>query len=421
MEKSRTLNTILLLGLICFGNFQSAVCAESGLENGDFVVVCGDSITEQKIYSRYIEDYLLLCQPKSALQVTQLGWSGETADGFVDRQKSILVFKPTVATVCYGMNDGRYLPSDPNRLSAYEKWTTELIKNFKEAGVHLIVVSGPGVVDIDKFKRSTIDSTGYNKTLGDFSDAAKKVAAEQGVVFTDLHSIMMEAMTKAKAKYGSNYIVAGDDGIHPGPNGHLIMAYALLKALGCTGEIGTITVDLKGGSATATDGHKILSVINGNVEVESTRYPFCFLGEPEKSTTRSMIDFIPFNDELNRYKLIVKNATTGNLKVTWGKTSKVFSAADLEKGINLAAEFIENPFCEPFFKVDQSIERKQKAETIEQRLLRSLMDWSRIFPDQSASTEGMVQGLLKKNQSLRDDCRAAVTPVTHTIKIESSP
>ena len=76
-------------------------------------------------------------------------------------------------------------------------------------------------------------------------------------------------MTKAKAKYGKDYHVGGDDGVHPDRNGHLVMAYAFLRALGCDGDIGTISVDLGKNTATATDGHKIQSVKDGSVEVVS--------------------------------------------------------------------------------------------------------------------------------------------------------
>src|SRR5205814_3452062 len=127
---------------------------------------------------------------------------------------------------------------------------------------------------------------------------------------------MFDAMTKAKAKLGSNYAFAGGDGVHPGPNGHLAMAYAFLKGLGCDGNIGTITIDLASNKAQATAGHKVISFNNGSAEIESTRYPFCFFGDSSGPSTRSAIEFLPFNEDLNRFRLIVKGATADEVKIT---------------------------------------------------------------------------------------------------------
>src|SRR5437763_1743000 len=144
---------------------------------------------------------------------------------------------------------------------------------------------------------------------------AKEVAEEEGVVFADVHDAMFDAMTKAKAKLGSNYAFAGGDGVHPGPNGQLAMAYAYLKALGCDGNIGTITVDLSANKAEASEGHKVLSMQDGAVEIESSRYPFCFYDDRSGQSTRSAIEFLPFNDDLNRFKLVVKGAKSDEVRV----------------------------------------------------------------------------------------------------------
>lgn len=423
---SKTLNSrprrrlvAALAAMVCaFGGLSSGQ-GKDEMQKGDLVAICGDSITEQRLYSIYMEEYLLMCQPKPDLQAMQFGWSGETAYLFRQRQKNdCLVFKPTVATICYGMNDAGYVATDQNRLEPYGRHLTGVVENFKEAGVRFIVLGAPGVVDSDTFKRKQVDSGTYNAALGDFGATAERIAAKEGVAFADVHGIMMDAMAKAKAKYGKGYQFAGD-GVHPGPNGHLVMAYAFLKALGCSGEIGTINVDLKGNSATATDGHKILSVSNGNVEVESTRYPFCFYGDPKEQTTRSMIDFIPFNDDLNRFSLVVKNATAPKLKVTWGANSRAFTAAELEKGINLAAEFLDNPFSEPFATVEKAIKEQQVFDTTATKsLLHSLLLWRQLLPDQLEAYGKMEQAAVEKDRVLRVQSRAAIVPVTHTIKIE---
>ena len=46
------------------------------LKKGDRLAICGDSITEQKLYSRIMEDYLTMCAPQLKVTVRQFGWSG---------------------------------------------------------------------------------------------------------------------------------------------------------------------------------------------------------------------------------------------------------------------------------------------------------------------------------------------------------
>src|SRR5688572_3356954 len=81
------------------------------LKRGDRLAICGDSITEQKMYSRVMETYLTVCAPELNISVRQYGWSGEQAPGFLARMTNdCLRFEPTVATTCYGMNDHGYRP-----------------------------------------------------------------------------------------------------------------------------------------------------------------------------------------------------------------------------------------------------------------------------------------------------------------------
>jgi hypothetical protein len=71
------------------------------LKKGDRIAIVGDSITEQKLYSKYMETYLLACVPELELTCVQLGWSGERAPGFAARMENdLLPWKPTVVTTC---------------------------------------------------------------------------------------------------------------------------------------------------------------------------------------------------------------------------------------------------------------------------------------------------------------------------------
>src|ERR1019366_2072294 len=85
----------------------------------DRLAICGDSITEQKMYSRIMETYITVALPEMDVSTRQFGWSGEQAFGFLARMTNdVLRFAPTVATTCYGMNDHHYRPYDASIGSA---------------------------------------------------------------------------------------------------------------------------------------------------------------------------------------------------------------------------------------------------------------------------------------------------------------
>jgi len=280
-------------------------------------------------------------------------------------QNDTLRFKPTVATTCFGMNDGAYSPMTEQKAARYREAQTKIVQEMKKAGVRFIVVGSPGCVDVQTFRnRNHALAEMYNKTLAALRDISKEVADKEGVGFADVFDPMLDVMTKAEAKHGEQYHVCGPDGVHPDNNGHLIMAYAFLKGLGCTGRHRHDHRRSHLKKAEATEGHKVLSASDGSVEIESTRYPFCFYGDPARTdSTRGVLEFLPFNQDLNRFMLVVKNPGAGKMKVTWGSASKEFDGAQLEKGINLAAEFLTNPFSGPFKKLEDQISRKQELET----------------------------------------------------------
>ncbi len=412
----------LLIVLLSFANAGMFLHADPLMQPNDVLAICGDSITEQRIYSVDMEDYLLMCQPTAGQRIAQFGWSGERAPGFLARLDSdVFPFKPTVATTCYGMNDGGYTALTQLTSDTYRTNQKAIIEALKKHGVRAIIIGSPKCVDSTAYKRVPTADV-YNKTLGALADIDKQIAAQEGIVYADVFGITTATMEKAKAKVGKDYVFAGPDGVHPGPNGHLVMAYAFLKALGCDGAIGTVTVDLAGNTATASDGHKILSCQNGEVKIESTRYPYCFTGDfdkPDANTTANITKFFPFNEDLNRYVLVVKGLKTPKARVTWGKQGKVFSAAELEKGVNLAAEFADNPFSAAFAKVNAAVAQQQNFETLlVKQYLHSVDQFKKALPDQAASFDSITTGALTKDASLYQAAAAAVTPVQHTIKIE---
>ena len=108
--------------------------------------------------------------------------------------------------------------------------------------------------------------------------------------------------------------------------------------------------------------------------------------------------------------------------MTWGRQSKVFSSTDLANGINLAAEFIDNPFAGPFANVDFAVRAQQNFETpLIKTLIHDLPQEEKLLPDQKDELEKIASAANAKDKVLADAAAAAVVPVKHTITIEAAP
>lgn len=404
------------------------------LKKGVRLAVVGDSITEQKQYSKFIADYLTACYPDLDAHVVQFGWGGETAAGFLARMDNDLMpFKPDVVTLCYGMNDGGYGGFNKGIGDRYEKPLKEIVRKLKAANV-TVVVGSPGAVDDYFFGRGpnsdgvTDRSKVYNPTLAKLRDIAHAIADDAGVPFANVHDAMTDVMHRAQAgdKLGGKYPVCGFDGVHPDANGQLVMAYAFLKAMKLDGDLGTVTVDFAGPSA-AENGHKVASSEGGKVVVESLRVPFAFAGDAKSANgTRSILPFLPFNDELNRFTLKVKNAPADKLKVTWGKDSKTFTKAELEKGVNLAAAFESHPLKPAFDKIDAATANQQNFQTFMIKGVitnhRGLAGLAKEDAEIGAAMAKIQERLWAKEDANHAAVRELVpkAPISHTIAVEKA-
>jgi lysophospholipase L1-like esterase len=411
----------------CFAFLTSAavVHAELLIQPNDVVAIAGDSITQQHLYSAFMEDYLLMCQPTENQKIVNFGWSGEQAPGFLSRLGSdVYPFKPTVMTTCYGMNDGHYIAINNDTTTQYRTAQTAIVESLKKNGVRAIVLGSSKCVDSHYYRNPNTPPDVYNTTLGALADIDKDIAAKEGVVYADVFGITLDVMKKAKAKFGDDYEFAGGDGVHPSPNGHLVMAYAFLKALGCDGNIGTITVEYGLKKATGSPGQEVVSYKDDTVDVKSTRYPFCLRGALDSKNpgdTAAVATVFPFNEDLNRYLLVVKGLATPKAKITWGATTKEYAAADLAKGINLASEFLANPFVDQFNKVDNAVHVQEDQETLLfQTFMHNAADWKRLAPGSDALLDQLIAGGMTQHNALYKAAADLVIPIEHTIKIEPS-
>jgi hypothetical protein len=250
-----------------------------------------------------------------------------------------------------------------------------------------------------------------NISLCALRDIDINIAQLEHTGFADVFWDMYVAQYNARQWYGTDYAFAGKDSVHPGWAGHVVMAYAFLKALDVPGAIGTFTVDLRANKAAVSPGHELISFQNGALTIRSMRYPFCATGETNNADSiRSGMTLVPFNQDLNRLMLIVKGAKANSYEVTWGPASRAYSAEQLAKGVNLAADFDTNPFSEAFAAVDQAVAKKQDYET--QQIKKYLHG-----DEGKTDMEKTVADTEQTRQPLVAAIKAAFVPVTHVITI----
>ncbi len=398
------------------------------LKKGDRLAICGDSITEQKQYSRIMETYLTVCVPELSLSVRQYGWGGETASGFLARMTNdCLRFKPTIATTCYGMNDHGYRAYEEGIGKKYREKQTAIVEAFKAHGAR-VVLGSPGCVS---HKPEPL-----NLNLCELRNIDIDIAEREEVGFADVFWPMLTAEVTARQKYATNYNIAGGDGVHPGGAGHLVMAYAFLKAFGLSGDLGTFTYDFETGKAQVSKGHQVLSAKEGEFTVKSTRYPFCAKGDfASDNSIRSGATLVPFNKDLNRMTLIVKNGKAKSYKVTWGLESRIYSSQQLQNGVNLTEDYGLNPFWDAFRKVDEAVAAKQQYETKQiKQIFHDLRDgkykseadvkdkdMKDIFALRNEQgnfdMKEIERATEKQRQPLVEAVQTAFVPVTHTIRL----
>ncbi len=336
----------------------NARAGEFFIKDGDRVVFLGDSITEQRLYTTYLEAYALTRHPEWKLWFRNVGWGGDTSwlrqrahpdekqlfaaddasqqkmvEDSVGRglKRDVLPLKPTVVTIKFGMNDHSYQKFREDIFKAYVRSQTELAKELEANGARVAFLTSQPIED----KRPDPDKDVKNQSLRQFSDGLKEVAAKQGATFVDQFDPYMAIMMHERAADPAAFI-GGGDAVHPGPAGHTIMAWAILKALGAPALVSRAEIDGAAGKVVTAEGCRV-----DNLKVDKGTVSFDRLDDalpmPVDPKAESALKLAPILQDLNRYELQVTGLPEGTYELSIdGESAAKASSEDLAKGWNLA-------------------------------------------------------------------------------------
>jgi lysophospholipase L1-like esterase len=323
------------------GRAQSAG-APFALRDGDRVVFYGDSITAQRLYTRFAEDFVVSRYPDIHITFLNAGVSGDTVEGGhagdmeTRVKRDVAPLHPTVITVMLGMNDGRYTTEYDKNFQAYAEGYRSLIAALRgvapQARLYLIEPS-----PYDEIAHPPAIA-GYNTVLVRYGKFVEDLGRQDGIPVIDFNEPMTDALAAATR---SDPLMAGSllpDRIHPSPAGHWVMAAALAAGWHIDPVVSRVTLDARTGTVAGAERSTVsaLHATNDKLTWIELDHADPLPIEMNDTMTQFLVkvsDVGSLDQEILRVTGLTAPAYTLAID---GQTIGSFSREELDRGVNLA-------------------------------------------------------------------------------------
>jgi lysophospholipase L1-like esterase len=237
---------------------------EIALHDGDRVVFYGDSITAQRLYTRFVEDFILTRYPQMNVSFWNAGVPGDTAYGGYTGdmptrlKRDVSPHQPTVVTIMLGMNDGYYMAFNLKYFDIFKDGYRKLLD-----GVHSAVpqarVTLISPTPYDEVTHGT-EFAQYNEVVTRHAGFVKELAASSHLGFSDFNAIETDLLNAAVHKNSSLAALLVTDRIHPAEASHWVMAAALARSWGVSPVVSSVRLDAMAGTVTASENTQVTDV-----------------------------------------------------------------------------------------------------------------------------------------------------------------
>jgi len=135
-----------------------------------------------------------------------------------------------------------------------------------------------------------------------------------------------------------NVIIGGGDSVHPGPTGHTIMAWAILKGLGASALVSQAEIDSATKNVTAAEACQIQNLKFADGIISFDRLDDA-LPMPIEPPAEPALGLAPILNDLNRYELQITGLAAGAYELSIdGESAGKATAEELGRGWNIATE-----------------------------------------------------------------------------------
>lgn len=331
-----------LAGLLLWAAIGSAQ-TNFFLKNNDRVVFYGDSITDQRLYTTFVETYSVTRFPKLNVRFVHSGWGGDRVTGGgggpidIRLQRDVIAYKPTVVTIMLGMNDAGYKPYDEGLFQTYRAGYEHIIRRIKSAlpGVRITAIQPSPFDDVTQPRQF---EGGYNEVLRRYGKFVQELVEREKLALADLNTPVVAALGKAKAEDAKLAQEIIPDRVHPGPGGHLLMAEALLKAWNAPALVTAVEIDARTGRAVRAENTEVTALqTGGSISWTQRDAALPMPVDNSDAALQLAVRSSDFVQALNQQRLKVTGLTAVRyaLKID-GEQTGAFTREQLGQGINLA-------------------------------------------------------------------------------------
>lgn len=418
----RPLLVLLFAALSAVVSFSARASADDFFfRDGDRVVIIGDSITEQHLYSNYVEMWTVSRFPKWNITFRNVGIGGDRSTGGNHRfQRDVLVHQPTAMTVDFGMNDGNYRAFDEAGFKTYMGGLQGMADQAKAAKLRVAWITPSPVEKAEE--GPAIE--GYNQTLEKYSAGVKQIASGDGGLFVDQFHPFVAAIDKARDADAKNRI-GGGDAVHPGPPGQAVMAWAILKGLGFPRLVSQAEIDASQPKVVNSEQCQIseLAAREGGLAFQRADEALPFFPVEAESIN----PWAPVRDELNQYGLKITGLKPGkyDLRLDGAKIAD-YTADELAQGVNLTKPALAGgPVAEQVGAVWSAV--KAKNQYYHDRVFRGVVLAQVSIPDflgvkiEPAEIEAKRQSAMSERIAKLPELDAAIkqalAPRSHRVEV----
>jgi len=397
----------------------SAHAQQFALHDGDTVVFYGDSITAQRLYTRFVEEFALTRYPSLHFRFVNAGVPGDTAyggyAGAVPQrvERDVAPFHPAMITVMLGMNDGGYVPEFEKIDAVFQKGYRDLLDALRKAApsADLTLITP---TPYDEITHGT-EFPGYSGTIAKNAEDVLQIGAElqasgdKTLLTADFHRPLTDALERAKAEFPQLAPLLIPDRIHPAEAGHWIAATTLMSAWHVDPVVSSVALNaastaiIRAYHATVSKLQKSPSGLTWTQLDEALPLPLDM-----NNAMTPMLLKVSNIAEFDREMLRVESLDPGRYQLLIdGKPIAVFSRDELEHGVNLA--LYKTPMLDQARGIDWQEERRAALD--EARFILS------AEVKQTATSSVAEERLAQAQDELAAAIRISATSKPHTFEL----